>query len=162
MSPETETHDYSTVDSDKIDIEMNFFTLYLTLIYLVVRVYSIPEPNIVKEHYYNLGKNYGRAHIERKPTSTPVHTIFHEKVNVSKRPEHPMLKYKDAKIDAYQYDDILKDFPRKQLEDEESPFRIILETLQSESVLPLWFVSPIYYLQEATARFVAYLISSMW
>ncbi|CAI2722930.1 unnamed protein product [Schistosoma spindalis] len=35
---------------------MNFFTLYITLVYTILSVYSNYEPLIQKVYYYNLGK----------------------------------------------------------------------------------------------------------
>ncbi|TNN13463.1 hypothetical protein EWB00_002848 [Schistosoma japonicum] len=110
---------------------MKFFTLYLTLIYTILGVYSI--------HGLYLGNEQS---IKHKSATTPVHTI--------------------PDIDKFHYDDTFRDFPRQKLREEENPFNQILNILQSETVLPLWIVSPIYYLQETLSRFLLYLISRMW
>nr|CAX69762.1 hypotheticial protein [Schistosoma japonicum] len=149
---------------------MKFFTLYLTLIYTILGVYSIPGPYLGNEQSINLGKNDNQEHRKHKSATTPVHTMFHENVvNVSKRPEHSMPKYEvlwteelRPDIDKFHYDDTFRDFPRQKLREEENPFNQILNILQSETVLPLWIVSPIYYLQETLSRFLLYLISRMW
>ncbi|TNN13462.1 hypothetical protein EWB00_002848 [Schistosoma japonicum] len=132
---------------------MKFFTLYLTLIYTILGVYSIHGLYLGNEQSINLGKNDNQEHRKHKSATTPVHTMLHENVvNVSKSPD----------IDKFHYDDTFRDFPRQKLREEENPFNQILNILQSETVLPLWIVSPIYYLQETLSRFLLYLISRMW
>ncbi|XP_018644363.1 MEG-4 (10.3) family [Schistosoma mansoni] len=47
---------------------MNFLTLYVTLVYTILSVYSDIEPRIQKEYYYNLHENNSQAN----------HNKFHE------------------------------------------------------------------------------------
>ncbi|CAH8437882.1 unnamed protein product [Schistosoma bovis] len=111
---------------------MNFFTLYVTLVYTILSVHSNIEPLIEKVNYYNLGKYNSQ--------------VTHKSINRNsdKMPE---------------YDDQLPDFPHKQLEEEESPFHRFSELLNSGSVLPLWLVNPMYYVFEVFARTVSYYIN---
>ncbi|CAH8436724.1 unnamed protein product [Schistosoma turkestanicum] len=59
-----------------------------------------------------------------------------------------------------EYDDELHDFPHERLAEEERPFHKLSEILNSEPVLPLWLVSPIYYVVEMISRTFANLIIS--
>ncbi|CAH8438466.1 unnamed protein product [Schistosoma rodhaini] len=106
---------------------MNFLTLYVTLVYTILSVYSdiVPLAGITKEYYYNLREDNNQAN--------------HNKSN-----EMP------------EYDDQLPDFPHKQLEEEQKPFHKLSEILNSGSVIPLWLANPIYYVLELFPRAISY------
>ncbi|CAH8435236.1 unnamed protein product [Schistosoma turkestanicum] len=111
------------------------FTLYITLVYTVLSVYSDILPFTDPENIF--GKFPPQAHPK---FIFPFLTYDDQRANMPKKPTTPA------------HNDELPDFPLKKLNEEQRPLRKLLEILNSGPALPMPLVSPIYYLFEVIIR----------